>query len=33
LPAEFILILQTPGATLDSVKRHFVDYPSVPHIG
>jgi len=33
LPAEFILILQTPGATLDPVKRHFVDYPSVPHIG
>jgi quercetin dioxygenase-like cupin family protein len=32
-PAEFILILQTPGATLDPVKRHFVDYPSVPHIG
>jgi len=33
LPAEFILILQTPGATLDPVKRHFVDYSSVPHIG
>ncbi len=33
LPAEFILILQTPGATLEPVKRHFVDYPSVPHIG
>ena len=32
-PAEFILILQTPGAALDPVKRHFVDYPSVPHIG
>lgn len=33
LPAEFILILQTPGAKLDSVRRHFIDYPSVPHIG
>ncbi len=32
-PAEFILILQTPGATLDPVKRHFVEYPSIPHIG
>ena len=32
-PAEFILILQTPGAKLDPVKRHFADYPSVPHIG
>ncbi|MFN2234095.1 MAG: cupin domain-containing protein, partial [Anaerolineales bacterium] len=31
--AEFILILQTPDAALDPVKRHFVDYPSVPHIG
>lgn len=32
-PAEFILILQTPGAALDPVKRHFVAYPSIPHIG
>ena len=32
-PAEFLLIIQTPGAALDPVKRHFVDYPSVPHIG
>ena len=31
-PAEFLLILQTPGATLDPVRQHFVDYPSVPHI-
>jgi transcriptional regulator with XRE-family HTH domain len=30
--AEFILILQTPGATLEPVKRHFVEYPSVTHI-
>lgn len=31
-PAEFILILQTPGAALDPVRRHFVEYPSVTHI-
>lgn len=31
-PAEFLLILQTPGATLEPVKRHFIDYPSVTHI-
>jgi len=31
-PAEFILILQTPGATLEPIKRHFVEYPSVTHI-
>jgi transcriptional regulator with XRE-family HTH domain len=31
-PAEFILILQTPGATQEPVKRHFVEYPSVTHI-
>ena len=31
-PAEFILILQTPDATLEPVKRHFVEYPSVTHI-
>ena len=30
--AEFILILQTPGATLEPVKRHFVEYPSVTHM-
>jgi transcriptional regulator with XRE-family HTH domain len=30
--AEFILILQTPGATQEPVKRHFVEYPSVTHI-
>jgi transcriptional regulator with XRE-family HTH domain len=30
--AEFILILQTPGATLEPVKRHFVEYPSITHI-
>ncbi len=31
VPAEFILILQTPGATQEPVKRHFVQYPSVTH--
>ncbi len=31
-PAEFILILQTPGATQEPVKRHFIEYPSVTHI-
>jgi len=31
-PAEFILILQTPGATQEPVKRHFVEYPSISHI-
>lgn len=30
--AEFILILQTPGATLEPIKRHFVEYPSVTHM-
>jgi hypothetical protein len=30
--AEFLLILQTPGAKLEPVKRHFVEYPSVTHI-
>ena len=30
--AEFLLVLQTPGATLDPVKRHFVEYPSITHI-
>lgn len=32
-PANFLLMLQTPGAMLDPVKRHFADYPSIPHIG
>ncbi len=31
-PAEFILILQTPNAKSEPVKRHFVDYPSISHI-
>lgn len=33
IEAEFLLILQTPGATLEPVKRHFVEYPSITHIG
>jgi transcriptional regulator with XRE-family HTH domain len=31
--AEFLLILQTPDARLEPVKRHFVEYPSITHIG
>jgi quercetin dioxygenase-like cupin family protein len=31
--AEFLLILQTSGATLEPVKRHFVEYPSITHAG
>ncbi len=31
--AEFLLILQTLGATLEPVKRHFVEYPSITHAG
>jgi len=31
--AQFLLILQTPGATLEPVKRHFVEYPSITHAG
>jgi transcriptional regulator with XRE-family HTH domain len=30
--AEFLLVLQTPNDSLDSVQRHFVDYPSITHI-
>ena len=30
--AEFVLILQTPGAKLEPVKRHFIEYPSITHI-
>lgn len=30
--AEFLLILQTPGAVMDPVKRHFVSYPSITHL-
>jgi quercetin dioxygenase-like cupin family protein len=31
--AEFILILQTPEAKLEPIKRHFMEYPSITHIG
>jgi transcriptional regulator with XRE-family HTH domain len=30
--AEFLLVLQTPNDSRDSVQRHFVDYPSITHI-
>ncbi|MCB9134553.1 MAG: helix-turn-helix transcriptional regulator [Anaerolineales bacterium] len=30
--ATFLLMLQTPGARLEPVKRHFVEYPSITHI-
>lgn len=30
--AEFLLILQTPDARLEPVRRHFVEYPSITHI-
>lgn len=31
--AEFLLVLQSPGASEEPVKRHFSDYPSLTHIG
>lgn len=31
-PASFLLVLQTPGARLEPVKRHFVKYPSITHV-
>ncbi len=31
--AVFILVIQTPNESLDSVQRHFVDFPSVTHLG
>jgi transcriptional regulator with XRE-family HTH domain len=30
--AEFLLVLQTPHDSRDSVQRHFIDYPSISHI-
>lgn len=30
--AEFLLILQTPSAKLEPIKRHFIEYPSITHI-
>lgn len=30
--AEFILILQTPGAKLEPIRRHFIEYPSITHM-
>ncbi|MEI7849720.1 MAG: cupin domain-containing protein [Chloroflexota bacterium] len=31
--ALFILVIQTPNESLDTVQRHFVDFPSIKHIG
>ena len=31
--AVFILVIQTPNESRDSVQRHFVDFPSIKHIG
>lgn len=30
--ATFLLLLQTPGETEDTIQRHFSSYPSLPHI-
>ncbi len=31
--AQFLLVLQTPGASDEPIQRHFLSYPSLPHIG
>lgn len=31
--AVFILVIQTPNESRDPVQRHFVDFPSINHIG
>ena len=31
-PAEFILVLQSPGQSDEPVERHFSDYPSLTHL-
>lgn len=31
--AVFLLVIQTPGQSRDTVHRHFVDFPSIKHIG
>jgi transcriptional regulator with XRE-family HTH domain len=31
--AVFILVIQTPNESRDPVQRHFVDFPSIKHIG
>ena len=31
--AKFLLVLQTPGESIEPVQRHFASYPSVPHLG
>ena len=30
--AEFLIVIQTPNDSRDSVQRHFIDYPSITHI-
>ncbi|RMG92765.1 MAG: cupin domain-containing protein [Chloroflexi bacterium] len=32
-PAEFLLILQTPGESDDPIRRHFSNHPSITHLG
>lgn len=32
-PAVFLLVIQTPGQSRDNVHRHFVDFPSIKHLG
>jgi transcriptional regulator with XRE-family HTH domain len=31
--AELLLVLQTPGGSNDSIRRHFLSYPSLLHVG
>jgi transcriptional regulator with XRE-family HTH domain len=31
--AKFVLVIQTPNESRDSVQRHFVDFPSIKHLG
>lgn len=30
--AELLLVLQTPGASLEPVQRHFINHPSIVHV-
>jgi transcriptional regulator with XRE-family HTH domain len=32
-PASFVLVLQTPKESSETVKRHFSSYPSIDHMG
>jgi len=31
--AVFVLVIQTPDESHDSVQRHFIDFPSITHLG